>query len=162
MTLLSLLKSRNESLEVDFGIENLKKILNSNNKNFHFKWETEKKFTISLNYSFGTNVLWDTHYHNTKSDIIADGELIILAENRIKINLKTRSKYWLTIMLFAPVFMLTLDYWLNIGIPIPFYFMYLAAFFILIYLIYSETKKLIKYFKAYLNLNKNSVVQNRV
>lgn len=162
MKLLSLLKSRNESLEVDFGIENLKKILDADKKKFYFKWQTEKSFIISLNFSFGTNIVFDTNYHNTKSDIIAEGDLIVLNENRTKINLKTKSKYWLTLLLFAPLFMLTLDFWLNLGIPIPFYFIFPIGFIVVLNLINSEDKKLIRNFKEYLNLEINNALQHRI
>ena len=162
MKLLSLLQSRNESLEVDFGIEYLKNILNANKKKFHFKWQTEKKFIISLNFSFGTNIIFDTNYHNTKSDIIAECELIPLNENKTKITLKTKSKYWLTLLLFVPLLMLTLNFSLNLGIPFPFYFIFPIGFIVALNLINSEDKRLIRNFKEYLYLEINNALQHRI
>lgn len=152
MKLLSLIKSRNENFEVDFGVENLKKILNADRKKFHFKWQTENRFIISLNFSFGSNLLFDINSPNTKSDIIAEGYLIELNDTRTKITLKTRSKYWLTLLLVLPVFMLILELWLNVGIPIPFYIIFPIGFIVLLNLLHSEDKRLIQNFKEYLNV----------
>lgn len=151
MRLLSPIKSKYESVEVDFGIERLKKILDGDPKQFHFKWQTANSFIISLHFSFGSDLLFDTNYHNTKSDIIALGNLIELTDLKTKIVLKTKSKYALTLILIAPLVMLAFELSLNLGIPIPFYFIFPLGFIMLLGLVNSEDKKLIRRFKEYLN-----------
>jgi len=147
--ILSLFKSRKEYLGVDIGMEQLKEILNGNGKNFHFKWQSENSFIISLKLSFGTNLVFDTNYHNTKSNIIANGGIIPLTETRTKITLETRSKYFWVYLLIMPVFVLILELVADIKFPIFFIsliFCILLLSFIL-HAINSEEKGLIRKFK---------------
>ncbi len=162
MNPLSLIKSQNECFEVNVGIENLKQILNRDGKKFHFKWQTENRFIVSLNFSFGSNLLFDTNYHNTKSDIIANGNVTEINHSKTKIALQTKSKYWLTLILIVPLIMLTLELSMNLGIPIPFYFVFPIGFILILNLVNKEDKRLIRKFKEYLNGEINNALQQHL
>ncbi|MFV8226462.1 hypothetical protein, partial [Christiangramia aquimixticola] len=62
-------------MEINSGIEDLKKVFNSNPDKFHFEWLTENSFFICLNFSIGSSHLIDTNYGNKKSSIVAYGTL---------------------------------------------------------------------------------------
>jgi len=131
-------------------MEDLKEKLHKDIETFHFRWESKTHFIISLKFSFGSSLTFDTHYHNTKSDIIATGNLTELSSEKTKISLETKSRYWLLFLLFLPVIMLILHFSLNLGIPIPFYFVFPVFFIILITILKREDKRLIKNFESYL------------
>lgn len=153
MNFSSLVESHKEDIILNLGIEGLKEKLNENIKTFHFRWESETRFIISLKFSFGSSLTFDTHYHNTKSDIIAKGNLTELSSLKTKITLETKSRYWLLFLLFLPILMLIIDLWLQIGIFIPAYFIFPIFFLILTYAMRNENKRLIRNFKVYLNQN---------
>lgn len=153
MNISSLLKSHKEEIILNLSIEDLKEKLNEDIETFHFRWESETRFIISLKFSFGSSLTFDTHYHNTKSDIIAKGNLTKLSSLKTKISLETKSRYWLLFLLCLPILMLIIDLWLQIGIFIPAYFIFPVAFLILTKVIQHEYKRLIINFKTYLDQN---------
>lgn len=162
MKLSSLIESQTEFLRAHIGIEDLKEILNDDAKKFHFKWLSENDFVISLNFSFGSSVWFDINYHNTKSDIIVLGNLTELTDSKTRIVLKTKSKYWLTLILIAPLIMLALELSMDLGIPILFYFVFPLAFIVIVNLYKSEDIRLIRNFKEYLNRKINYELQNGI
>ena len=153
MNISSLLKSHREDIILSLAIEGLKEKLNEDIETFHFRWESETRFIISLKFSFGSSLTFDTHYHNTKSDIIAKGNLTELSNLKTKISLETKSRYWLLFLLFLPILMLIIDLWLQIGIFIPAYFIFPILFLILTNAMRNEDKRLIRNFKTYLHQN---------
>ena len=153
MNTSSLLKSHKEEIILNLSIELLKEKFNKKIETFHFRWESETRFIISLKFSFGSSLTFDTHYHNTKSDIIANGNLTELSSLKTKISLETKSRYWLLFLLFLPIPMLIIDLWLQIGVFIPAYFIFPIIFLILTNVIQHEYKRLIINFKTYLHQN---------
>lgn len=151
MNLLKHLDPISKKLQVNLGIKELKTILDSKEKKFHFKWQSKNSFIISLNFSFGSNLIFDINYANTKSDIIVEGEITALNDSETEIILKTKSKYWLTIILFLPIIVLIFELTFNLGIPFPFFFVFPIGYVILINFINTENKRLINKFKAHLN-----------
>lgn len=159
MNLLPSIKSQDEYFEVNTNIENLKQILNRSEKKFYFEWQTENSFIISLNFSFGSNLVLDI---NPKSDIIANGVLTELNEFKTKIALQTRSKYLLLLILIIPLIMMALDFSMNLGIPIPFYFIFPICLIIVLNLTNNEDKRLIRMFKEFLNFEINNTLQQNI
>jgi len=153
LNISSLLKSYKEETVLNLSIEDLKEKLNKDIETFHFKWESETCFIISLKFSFGSSLTFDTHYHNTKSDIIANGNLTELPNLKTKISLETKSRYWLVFLLFLPVLMLLVDLSFQIGILIPIYFLFPIIFLVLINVMRHEDKRLITSFKTYIYQN---------
>ncbi|MBA4744260.1 MAG: hypothetical protein H2058_03290 [Muricauda sp.] len=150
--IFSLIKPKEEYLGVNVGLLDLKKILERNGKKFHFAWESENNFIISLKFSFGTNLLFDTNYSGTKSDIIATGILSKLTEEKTKITLKTKSKNGLIILFLLPtVLIIFFNFIFELGLPIPLYFIFPLLFILVLNMIKSEEKRLIKNFKSFLD-----------
>ena len=156
------LKPKNKKIQVNLGIKELKKTLDSRGKNFHFKWLSENSFIISLNFSFGSNLLFDVNYANTKSDIIAEGKIAELNDSESTIILKTKSKYWLTFILLLPVLVLFFELTFDLGIPFPFFFVFPIAYVILINFIKTEDEKLIHKFKEHLKKEINNALQQSI
>lgn len=152
MNISSLLKSHKKDLILNLGIEDLKEKLHEDIETFHFRWESETRFIMSLNFSFGSSRNFDTHYHNTKSDISVSGHLTELSNKQTKISLETKSRYWLLFLLFLPVLMLIVDISLGIGIFLPAYFVFPMVFLIIINLMKSEDKRLIKNFETHIHI----------
>lgn len=156
MKFLPIINSRNEVFIVNISVDNLKKILNPQIKRFHFRWRKEGQFIISHNFSFGSDLVFDTNYHNTKSDIIVQGDLIKLSETKTKITLITKSKYWfITFLLLPPFFMLILQFCFDVFIPIPFYLVFPIIFVVILSLMKKEDDRLIRNFKEYVDKNKS-------
>ncbi|MFV8226463.1 hypothetical protein, partial [Christiangramia aquimixticola] len=65
---------------------------------------------------------------------------------------------WLFIILLVPLLMLTLDYFLKLGIPVFFIFTMILGFFGLLIFIRVEEKRLIENFHRFIQLNLHSVV----
>ncbi|MCL5129922.1 hypothetical protein [Algibacter sp. L4_22] len=157
MKFLSLLKSRTEHLEIDLSIDDLKKRLNSNGKTFHFNWQYQNDFIISLNFSFGSNKLFDINYHNTKSDIIANGTLKELTKQKTQIILETKSKYWLTFLLIIPAILFIVNLFLKLWILVPLYFFFPLFLMLILNIMDSEEKRLIRNFKTFLSTETNTL-----
>src|SRR5690606_15044734 len=98
MKFRSLFESRTENLGVKIYQEDLKRIFNEGERNFHFKWLTDRNFVISINFSFGSNLILDTNVPNTRSDIIFYGKLTESGESGTEIKLSSRSKDFLAIL----------------------------------------------------------------
>lgn len=106
----SLFTSKTEILGVKITPTDFKRIMMEGERNFHFKWLTDSNFVISLNFSFGSNLILDANLPNTKSDIIFYGKLTEMEESRTKIELRSRSKDFLAILLIVfPVLILFLQ-----------------------------------------------------
>ena len=71
---MSVLKNHQEDWVVDLGIEAIKSQLNTKETPFFAHWNSETRFTISLNFSIGTNKAFDVHT-DSKSAIKAFGTL---------------------------------------------------------------------------------------
>lgn len=152
MNPLSLLQSRTLHFEINKNIEDLKKHLNKEINTFHFKWQTENQFIISLNFSIGSNKLLDINYHNTKSDIMANGTLIAVTKEKTKISLETKSKYWLSFLLVIPVVIFIVNLFLQLWILVPVCFAFPLFLFLILNIIRSEENKLIKKFQDFLKI----------
>ncbi|MEP3836711.1 MAG: hypothetical protein ABJM36_03645 [Algibacter sp.] len=150
MNILKHIKPKNEKIQVNFGINDLKKVLDKKEKKIHLKWLSENSFIISLNFSFGSSLLFDTQYANTKSDIIALGTLKELNNFETEIFLTTKSKYWLIFYLLPLIAMLIIEFTFNLGTQVVFFFVFLILYMALIYLVKNEDKKLLKHFKELL------------
>ena len=161
MNLLEHLEPKNEEIQVSLGLEELKKMFESE-KDFHFKWTSENRFIISLNFSFGSNLVFDMNYENTKSDIIAHGEITELNDSKSRIILKTKDKYSLTLILLLPILMLIFELSLNLGIPLPFFLAFPVFYLLTINFVNNEDKRLINRFKYYLIKEINNALQHRL
>ncbi len=153
-----ILKKYQESIEVDCGIGELKNRMDKKEKTFFVKWISETKFKISLNFSVGTNYVFDIN-NDSKSAIIAEGTLIELTENKTQIDLRTKFKYGLIFILFIPIVMLILELTFDLGIPIPFYFVFPFVFILVLLFFRSEEKRLIGHFKSGIGIKKNNTLQ---
>ena len=128
-------------------------------RKFHFKWLTDNSFVISMNFSIGTNLLFDVHHPNTKSDIIFYGKLTEIEESKTKIRLKTRSKYFLAILsIVLPLMVLALQIIMKTEFLI---FLIILIFFpltifVFLNIIKNEENNLLRSFKEYLNNEINS------
>lgn len=154
MKLLSLVESRTESLTVNINLQDLKKAVNTGKKSFHFKWLQENRFVISLNFSFGTNIIFDTNYPNTKSDIIFYGAVSEKEKSKTEIILKTRSKFFLaSLMIILPLVILISQTLIKLNILIFFFALLMFPFFILGVLIFvmSEENRLLGLFRKFLD-----------
>ena len=145
---MSILKNYLESFEIDLSISEIKNRLNETGKMFFLKWDSDNEFKMSLNFSIGSNVL-DVN-RDSKSSITANGHLIKLSANKTQVNLCTKFKSGLLLIICIPIVMLILELTLNLGIPIPFYFVFPVFFFVLLFVFRSEEKRLIRYFKSQL------------
>lgn len=150
----SLFEPRTERLGVNVKLRDLIKIIDEGDKKFYFKWLTDNRFVISLNFSFGSHLLFDINRPNTKSEIIFYGQLTEIDESTVEINLKTRSKYIFAILLVVlPLFILVFLIVTQIEFPL---FFAAPIFFILVIigslnLIRSEENRLLMMFKEYLD-----------
>ncbi|MCY2685604.1 hypothetical protein [Salinimicrobium sp. TH3] len=154
MKFRSLYKSRTENLGVTMKPAELKKILNENPERFHFIWMTENSFIISLNFSYGSNLLFDINRPNTKSEIIFYGKLTEIENSKTKIELKTRSKTFLaTLLIVLPLLVVFLQ--IIIKFEWPIFLIQFAIFPLaiigLLNFIRSEEDGLLRIFKEYLN-----------
>lgn len=136
------------------ALEDVKNLLDENEEKFHFRWQSKDNFILSLKFSFGSNLVFDTNYHNTKSDIIANGELSQLTQTKTEILLETKSKYFLgTIVLILPLIILLLQQLLKM--PFIIFIIALLIFplfsFVILYLVQIEENKLLRLFKESLN-----------
>ncbi|PWL37616.1 hypothetical protein DKG77_15050 [Flagellimonas aquimarina] len=159
MKLQSLFNNRTENLGVKISLVDLKKLLDDGNKKFHFKWLSENSFVISLNFSFGTNLVFDTNYPNTKSDIIFYGNLAKLEDSKTEIKLKTKKKsFLLVLMIVLPVMLLILQSFLKIEFPVFLVALFLFPILIigLLNFIKSEENRLLRVFIEFLNNRLNS------
>lgn len=151
MKIVKLLDAHHESFVINLSTAHIKTELNQNVKHFHCNWVSEHEFVLSLNFSFGSNLLFDTNYHNTKSDIIVLGRLHALTDSKTKIILETKSKYWLMLMLIPSLVMTVLKLTILTGIPFPFILIFPIAFGLVAYYIRKEDQRLIKLFKTLLD-----------
>ncbi len=154
MKLHSLYESRTENLGVTIKPAELKQILNREPGKFHFKWMTESSFIISLNFSYGSNLLFDTNRPNTKSEIIFYGKLTEIENSKTKIELKTRNKTFLvTLLIVLPLLVVFLQ--IIIKFEWPIFLIQFAIFPLaitgLLNFIRSEEDGLLRIFKEYLN-----------
>ncbi|WP_452220714.1 hypothetical protein [Lacinutrix salivirga] len=146
----SFLKPINKELQANLSVLKLKEITSTNDdKNFFTHWLNANEFLISLNFSIGTNYVFDIHY-KTKSSIIAHGVVEELDDNTVKIKLQTSTKYWLFTILTIPFFALTVNFIFDLEIPLfllilifPFF---LCIYFMLHLIVFEEEKKLIASF----------------
>ena len=143
---MSILKDHLESFEIDYSIPEIKQRLNETGKLFFLKWTSDNEFKMSLNFSIGSSFL-DVN-RDSKSSIIANGHLFQVSTNRTQVNLSTKFKSGLLLILCIPIVMLILELTLNLGIPIPFYFVFPVFFFVFLFVFRSEEKRLIRYFKS--------------
>ena len=154
MKFRSLFESRTENLGVKIRTTDLKKILDRKERKFNFKWLTNHNFVISLNFSMGSNLLFDVNHLNTKSDIIFYGKLTEIEESKTEIKLKTRSKYFLAIpLLVLPL--LVLSFQIIIKMELIVFFIALIFFPLIIIglvnIIKGEEDRLLRLFKEHLN-----------
>ena len=154
MKFRSLFESRTENLGVTIRPTDFKKIMDRGERKFHFKWLTDNNFVISLNFSFGSNLIFDVNYPNTKSDIIFYGKLTEIGESKTEIKLRTRSKYFLAILLIVlPMLIIAFQIIMKLEFPI---FLIALIFFpltimVFLNLIKGEENRLLEIFKEYLN-----------
>ncbi|PIB27881.1 hypothetical protein BFP75_06340 [Maribacter sp. 4G9] len=137
----------------------LKELLNDGHKKFYFKWLSENSFVISLNFSFGTNLVFDTNYPNTKSDIIFYGSLAEMEDSKTEIKLKTNKKsFLLVLMIVLPVLVLILQSFLKIEFPVLLIALFLFPILIigLLNFVKSEENRLLRAFMEFLNNRLNS------
>lgn len=154
MKFQSLFKSRTENLKVNTDLADLKKLLNCDNKKFHFKWLSENSFVISLNFSFGTNLIFDTNYSNTKSDIIYYGDLLEGVDSKTKIILKTKKKLFLPIlMIVLPILVIIFQALVEIEFPVFLIAIFLFPIIIVgsLHFIKREEDRLLRVFIEFLN-----------
>ncbi len=154
MKLQSLFASRTENLAVKISLVDLKKLLNEGHKKFHFKWLSENSFVISLNFSFGTNLVFDTNYPNTKSDIIFYGNLAEKEVLKTEIILRTKKKLFLPILMIV-LLILVIIFQTFVEIEFPVVLIAFLLFSILIFgflnFIKSEEDRLLRIFMEFLN-----------
>ncbi len=154
MKFRSLFESRTENLGVRIRPTDFKKIMERGEKKFHFKWLPDNNFVLSLNFSFGSNLIFDVNYPNTKSDIIFYGKFTEIGESKTEIKLWTRSKYFLAILLIVlPVLIIAFQIIMKLEFPI---FLIALIFFpltimVFLNLIKGEENRLLEIFKEYLN-----------
>lgn len=141
-----LLRGYQESFIVDQGIAELKGRMDKKEKKLFVKWVTDTKFKMSLKFSIGTNYLFDIN-DESKSAINANGTLIELSENRTQIDIRTKFKYGLILILVLPIVMLILELILDLGIPVSFYLVFPLFFGVILALFKNEERKLIEHFK---------------
>ncbi|WP_422861566.1 hypothetical protein [Flagellimonas sp. W118] len=161
MKLNSLITPRTENLGVQISLHDFKKIMNNGQKKFHFKWLTENSFAISLNFSFGTNILFDINYPGTKSDIIFYGSLFEKEESKTEIVLKTKSKAFLiALLIILPLLVIIFQILIKMDFPIFLVTFLLFPLLILgvLSFIKSEENRLLGMFKKNLNNELNSLV----
>ena len=154
MKFRSLFESRTENLGVRIRPTDFKKIMDSGERRFHFKWLTDNNFVISLNFSFGSNLIYDVNYPHTKSDIIFYGKLTEIGESEIEIKLRTRSKYFLAIPLIVfPMLIIGFQIIMKLEFPIFLIALIFFPFTIMVFLnlIKGEENRLLAIFKEYLN-----------
>ncbi len=159
MKLQSLFKSRTENLKVNTDLADLKKLLNGDNKRFHFKWLSENSFVISLNFSFGTNLIFDTNYPNTKSDIIYYGDLFEKKDSKTEIVLKTKKKLFLPIlMIVLPILVIIFQIFVEIELPVVLIALFLFPILIigLLSFIKNEEDRLLRVFIEFISNSLNS------
>ncbi|SHE43585.1 hypothetical protein SAMN03080594_101250 [Arenibacter palladensis] len=153
MTLFNPLKINPEYILTDFGIAELKTLLDGKEKSFHLKWISDNKFIISLKFSIGTNHAFDLN-NDAKSAVIVYGTISKLAEDKTNIVLVTKFKYGLILILVIPLIMLILELTMGLGIPLPFYFVFPLVFILVLFFFMSEEKKLIRNFREFINSEK--------
>ena len=154
MKLRSLYESRTENLGVTIKPAELKKILNGDPERFHFIWLTESSFIINLNFSYGSNLLFDINRPNTKSEIIFYGKLTEIENSKTKIELKTRSKTILaTLLIVLPLLVVFLQLMIKFEWPIFLiqFTLFPLAIIGLLNFIRSEEDGLLRKFQEYLN-----------
>lgn len=154
MKLRSLYKARTENLGVTMKPAELKKVLNGDPERFHFHWLTDSSFIISLNFSFGSNLVWDVNRPNTKSEIIFYGKLSEIENSKSKIELKTRSKIFLaTLLVVLPLLVVFLQIMIKFEWPIFFiqFAIFPLAILGLLHFIRSEEDGLFRLFQEHLN-----------
>lgn len=160
MKLFSLFDSRTENLGVNIKPADFKSIMKEEERNFHFKWLEDNNFIISLNFSFGSTLIFDLTHPNTKSDIIFYGEVNEIGESGTEIRLKSRSKDLLaTFLIVFPLMVLCFQLILKmefVSFLIAFLFFPLVIIG-LVNLMRGEEDKLLRLFKEYLN---NQIVKN--
>lgn len=159
MKLQSLFKSRTENLKVNTDLADLKKLLDGDNKRFHFKWLSENSFVISFNFSFGTNLIFDTNYPNTKSDIIYYGDLFEKKDSKTEIVLKTKKKLFLPIlMIVLPILVIIFQIFVEIEFPVVLIALFLFPILIigLLSFIKNEEDRLLRVFIEFINNSLNS------
>ncbi len=161
MALFTPLKINPVSIVTDFGIAELKTLLEGKEKSFFLRWISDNQFMISLNFSIGTNHAFDIN-NDAKSAIIAYGTISKLSENKTDIVLETKFKYGLILILVIPLIMLILELTTDLGIPLPFYFVFPLVFILVLLFFRSEEKRLIRDFREYLNSEKNNTLQQHL
>src|SRR5690606_5501421 len=109
---------------------------------------------ISINFSFGSNLILDTNVPNTRSDIIFYGKLTESGESGTEIKLSSRSKDFLAI-LFIGFPLLVLFFQMILKMEILTFFVTFLFFPVVILgllnLIRGEENRLLKLFKESLN-----------
>ena len=153
MNLFNPIKINIESIEADFGIAELKTLLDGKEKSFFLKWISDNMFIISLNFSIGTNYALDLN-NDARSAVIVYGTISKLSEEKTNIALVTKFRYGLLLILVIPLIMLILELTMDLGIPVPFYFVFPLVFILVLFFFRSEEKRLIRNFKEYLNSEK--------
>lgn len=159
MKLHPIFKSRTENFRINTDLAVLKKLLNDENKKFHFKWQSENSFIISLNFSVGSNLIFDTNYPNTKSDIIYYGDLLKMKDSKTEIILKTKRKLFLLFLMIAlPILLTIIQIFIDVEFPIFMIalFLFPVAIVVLLNFIKSEEDRLLKLFIEFLNHRLNS------
>ncbi len=151
MKLHPIFKSRTENFRINTDLAVLKKLLNDENKKFHFKWQSENSFIISLNFSVGSNLIFDTNHPNTKSDIFYYGDLLKMKDSKTEIILKTKRKLFL-------LFLMIIQTFIDVEFPIFMIalFLFPVAIVVLLNFIKSEEDRLLKLFIEFLNHRLNS------
>ncbi|WP_228914034.1 hypothetical protein [Salinimicrobium sediminilitoris] len=154
MKFRSLYESRTENLGVTIKPAEVKQILNRDPEKFHLQWLTDRRFIISLNFSYGSNLIFDINRPNTKSEILFYGKLTEIENSKTKIELKTRSKTFLaTLLIVLPLLVVFLQ--IIIKFEWPIFLIQFAIFPLaiigLLNFIRSEEDGLLRNFKEYLN-----------
>jgi hypothetical protein len=154
MKLRSLYKARTENLGVTMNPVELKQILNRDPGSFHLKWLTDSSFIISLNFSYGSNLILDINRPKTKSEITFYGKLTEIENSKTIIELRTRSKYFLVTWLIAlPLLVVFLQIIFRFDWPIFLiqFILFPLAITGLLNFIRSEEDGLLRKFQEYLN-----------
>tara|TARA_R110002012_G_scaffold142109_1_gene299986 strand:+ start:1003 stop:1479 length:477 start_codon:yes stop_codon:yes gene_type:complete len=143
-----ILKEYKINKSIDF-IKN--KLESDKSKSFYYKTLWNKEFQISLNFSFGSNLLIDANYQS-KSDIKARGKFKELEPNLTTFKLETEYPYMFVTCLALMFFAIILGkIFIEPTIPIEFALLPILMFFGVGYFVNSEYERLFKNFDAYCN-----------
>jgi len=145
-------KPISKDYKINKSIDFIKNKLESDkNKSFYYKTLWKEEFQISLNFSFGSDLLTDANYQS-KSDIKARGRFKELEPNLTTFKLETEYPYLLVTCLAFMFFAIILGkIFIEPTIPIEFALLPILIFFGIGHFVNSEYERLFKNFDAYCN-----------